>query len=380
MIHLSTLPSPPAENQLAWKVSYKNRSVVVRFTYESTDPRMVRLHRDCIDPVVALFTPVAKVNGLSLTSSEPVDQVLAENLTRLGLKFQLPFRPRHVDDDTGKGGAFCLSSFSGGVDSFHTLMDREDEIDGLIFITGLDVSVTNHNLSSLVKQHIREIGLAVQKPVVFVTTNIRQVLPDLNLPAQVGWLHHLHGAAAFSVVHGMVDCHRYIFPSSNPKQFFQEQPDQVRGSGYNTDPLYSSSTLTIEHHGDATRVEKLKRLLDHPVYHALISQHVRVCWENNARRHGPGSGGGDATPYNCGKCSKCRRLLLFLFRLLPDRKDFEAFHGCFTPGTCQAFDESSVEPILKTYQPNLEPKYVWRELKDMVQCGVSDTSSGGTEK
>lgn len=364
MIHLSTLPVPPTENQLAWKVRYNNHSVVVRFTYESTDSRMLRLCHGRLDPVVALFTPVAIVNRLTLTSAEPVDQVLAENLTRLGLKFQLPLRPRHVDRnasiDAEKYETFCLSSFSGGVDSFHTLMDRESDIDGLIFIIGLDVSVTNHRLANLVKQRIQEIGLAVHKPVVFSTTNIRQVLPNLNLPVQVGWLHHLHGAAAFSVVHGLMDCHRYIFPSSNPKAFFQEQPDQVRGSGYTSDPLYSSSTLAIEHHGDATRVEKLKQLLDHPSFHQLISQHVRVCWENNRQQ------GGGGTPYNCGKCSKCRRLLLFLFRLLPDRKDFEAFQGCFTPGTCEAFNESSVKSILQTYQPKLEPKYVLRDLKDMV--------------
>ena len=75
------------------------------------------------------------------------------------------------------------------------------------------------------------------------------------------------------------------------------------GSHWQTDPLWSTGHLTVEHFGDSIRrSEKLAAMGAEP----LVQQHLRVCWAHRDDR------------LNCSRCEKCIRteVVLAMYGLL----------------------------------------------------------------
>ncbi len=83
------------------------------------------------------------------------------------------------------------SFFSGGVDSFYTLLKRRDEITHLIFVHGFwGIPLTNWSLREQASQAAREVARDLGKTLIEVETN----LMEFSYRARVGWLLY-HGAA-----------------------------------------------------------------------------------------------------------------------------------------------------------------------------------------
>jgi hypothetical protein len=195
-------------------------------------------------------------------------------------------RDRRARNRPSEVGCF----FTGGVDSFHSVLANRERLSHLVFVHGFDVPLEGlPALRADVTEHVRAAALELGLPLIEVETNLH----DFSDTRQSPWGTTYHGAALAAVAHvlggtvgemviGATHAYADLFPY---------------GSHPMTDRLLSSSGLRLVHHGcEADRVEKTISCAASPV----AMRHLRVCWENR-----------DGT-YNCGTCKKCLRTMIAL--------------------------------------------------------------------
>ena len=171
--------------------------------------------------------------------------------------------------------------FSGGINSFYTLIKNQDSITDLIFVHGLDIELPNIKLREIVAAKIHEIASHFGKNVIEIETNVRE---DLNVFAK--WEGKSQGAALASTGH--------FLSSEFSKIYIPAALTHANmvpwGCHPLVDPHWSSSSLEFASDGvEATRMEKI----------AFVSkndkalQYIRVCCSNVDSQ------------YNCCRCEKC---------------------------------------------------------------------------
>lgn len=105
---------------------------------------------------------------------------------------------------TGEGGSSVPEQnrtrvglfFSGGVDSFFSLLQHQDEITDLIFVHGFDIHPDDVEHGRLAEESIRRVGEQFGKRVIKVETNVKSFLDSY-----AEWGEWAHGAAMASVAH-----------------------------------------------------------------------------------------------------------------------------------------------------------------------------------
>lgn len=225
--------------------------------------------------------------------------------------------------------------FTGGVDSFYTVLRHREEIDSLLLVHGFDFSLENGEKERRIMAGVRAAAHALGKPLVEVRTDLRSFTD--------GYAHWeaYHGAALASVA--------LLLSSNFAKVYLPATLTYSHliplGSHPLLDPLWSTEELQLVHDGcEASRLEKL----------ALISKEtaartwLRVCWENRNGR------------YNCGSCEKCLRTmvamkalgLLDLFDTFPHEIDAAAIARVQLPivrytweASLQLLEESRADPV-----------------------------------
>lgn len=183
--------------------------------------------------------------------------------------------------------------FSGGVDSFYTLLKHREDIDALIFVHGFDLKLTDRGLRSAVSQKLQEVADAYGKQLIEVETTLREFTERKRMtPEFANWVLS-HGSALASVAHVLSDqFDRVYIPASHTYKTIYPL-----GSHPLLDPLWSASHLSIIYDGcEANRIDKCELIGQHE--RAL--QSLRVCWKNTDEA------------YNCGRCEKCIRTMLIL--------------------------------------------------------------------
>lgn len=194
-----------------------------------------------------------------------------------------------------------VTCFTGGVDSFDSLIRNTDEVDALLYVHGFDISLARTDIREVTSEHLRDVAAMTGKELIEASTNIRRFL---NLAGK--WPTLTHGAALSSVGHLLSgQFGRQIIPASHT--YTDTFP---WGSHPLLDHLWSSIRLTIVHDGaGSTRVGKTRRVADYPA----ARRHLRVCWQNTGK-------------YNCGVCDKCVRTMiaLSLSGALPEFETFES--------------------------------------------------------
>jgi hypothetical protein len=199
--------------------------------------------------------------------------------------------------------------FSGGVDSFHTLIAHRDEIDNIILIHGFDIPLADTRSFGLAEAQARSAAELFGKRLIVVRTNMHW---ELTIPFDWKWYH---GPSLASIVHALAPMHRKVYIASS-HSYAELHP---WGSNALLDPLWSSEAVEVVHDSGATRLDKLRLLASHP---GALSR-LRVCWENLGN-------------YNCGECEKCVRTMIALFGLgLPHS---EAFPDTLTPKRVRALE------------------------------------------
>lgn len=185
----------------------------------------------------------------------------------------------------GRATGLC---FSGGVDSFYSLLRSETPIHHLVYIHGFDIALDDTARMVAFEPGLRRVAAETGTKLTLIRTNLRQ-FPEFTGPR---W-EHTHGGALAAVGHLMRGClDRYLISASYPYK-----DSHPWGSHFALDPLWSSRSLEIVHFGATHyRSEKLQALADEP----LVQAHLRVCWENRT------------AALNCSRCEKCVRTQLAL--------------------------------------------------------------------
>jgi len=178
--------------------------------------------------------------------------------------------------------------FSGGVDSFYTVLKHKDEITDLVLMHGFDMRLDNHATRERVSATLRETARALGKRFIEVETNVRSFSDRW---ASLRWTY---GALLAGVAHVLSPVlGRMYIPSSGGGVHVSPW-----GSHPDLDPLWSTETLEILHDGcEVDRAQKTACIAQSEI--AL--QSLRVCWRS---RDGE---------YNCGRCEKCLRTMISLY-------------------------------------------------------------------
>ncbi len=251
----------------------------------------------CAECTVAAALLPCMSTGSALSVQGPVDSLFLsgiEKIQDLFLSWGLPFSKVPIAVEVAREsrpppppGHRVGTFFSGGVDSFFTLLRHQEEITDLILIHGFDFTLDNEKLRREASAACRTVAERFAKNLVEVETNVR---PFLVRHTAWKWAH---GAALAAVGLLLSSSFRKMYiPASHT--YDERFP---WGSHSDLDPLWSTSRLAFVHDGaEATRSQKVAAISRSDV--AL--QTLRVCLENHE---------GD---YNCGRCEKCLRTMVNL--------------------------------------------------------------------
>jgi hypothetical protein len=198
-----------------------------------------------------------------------------------------PVEVRGGDDDgvTAAAGAEprgTAAFFTGGVDSFYTVLKRREEIDALVYVHGFDLPLEDGRKRELVSASIRGVAGELGLPLIEVETDLRSIADDV-----CGWELIYTSAALASVGHLLASrFERFLIPATHSYRDLHPI-----GTHPLLDPLYSSERLRFEHVDSVRRVDKLAYLVDSE----LAMSALRVCFQP------------DVNALNCGSCPKCVR-------------------------------------------------------------------------
>jgi hypothetical protein len=200
---------------------------------------------------------------------------------RISLQGTSPALPPNSGREVG-----CF--FSGGVDSFYSLLKHNDEISTLILVHGFDIPLSDRVLALSVSHAVRDTAARLHKKVVEVHTNVRDFSNNY-----LHWsMYHGSALSAIGLLLSQQFATIYI-PASHT--YCDLMP---WGSHPLIDPLWSTEQLTFVHDGcEATRVAKVAAISTSDV----AMRNLRVCWRN------------PDGAYNCGRCDKCLRTMVNLY-------------------------------------------------------------------
>jgi hypothetical protein len=214
--------------------------------------------------------------------------------------------------------------FSGGVDSFFSLIKHRDEIDNLVLIHGFEVPLAETKTFELALEQAREVARLFSKRLIVVRTNLHWEESSLYKdPPRIPFDWEMYGGAALAAIAlALVPMHRKVYIAST----YPYADLHPHASHPLLDPLWSTEAVQIVHDGGETRLNKLRVVIQYP---EALSR-LRVCWENLGN-------------YNCGLCKKCIVTMLELRALGVDR--CAAFPDTLTPELVRAqelYNSSSI--------------------------------------
>jgi 7-cyano-7-deazaguanine synthase in queuosine biosynthesis len=221
--------------------------------------------------------------------------------------------------------------FSGGVDSFYSLIKHREEVKNLVLIHGFDVPLAETKSFALAEAQAREVVGIFGKRLIVVRTNLHWEESSLYTDRPCipcGWKIY-GGAVLAAVAYALTPIHGKTYIASS-FSYADLHPD---GTHPLLDPLWSTEALQIVHDGGETRMEKLRVLVQHP---EALSR-LRVCWENLGN-------------YNCGLCEKCIRTMLGLRALGVEH--------------CAAFPDTLTPELVREQELNHAAVFFWREILD----------------
>lgn len=246
--------------------------------------------------IACLFPAMAR--GMNISSTEPVSPKLLAGISRIQdifckwypelhkIKISAPTPPPHSSKANG-----TLSTFTGGVDSFYTLLKNKPAVNGLVNVHGFDVQLSDEHTYGTLLASLKKTSRHYKKRLTIVETNLREFS---NKYCKWGDLYH--GAALASVA--LLLSKRYgllLLPSTH------SYADLLPwGSHALVDHLWSTEYLDIVHDGaEATRFEKLQFISSS----SFILDNLTVCWQSPDKKEGH---------RNCSKCEKCIRTMIAL--------------------------------------------------------------------
>jgi len=178
--------------------------------------------------------------------------------------------------------------FTGGLDSFHSLLRGKHRPKLLVFVHGYDIALGDEVRLRAFENSLERVATASRARPVVIRSNLR----EHPLVASTSWTL-THGGALAAIGH-LLSGHasQLVLASSVPRDYHIPW-----GSHWQLDPNWSSGAMEILHDGaDFPREQKAWAVAGEP----LLKQHLRVCWENRSPTG------------NCSRCDKCVNTMLLL--------------------------------------------------------------------
>ena len=277
------------EHSITYTYLYNHTKYSFTNTFLSNEPLY-----EGIEGVIALFVPHSILTGARICSEIPVDKAYIDNLQHLVPVFRKWHNNNnlqlHIDVPTKgameRDSKKTIATFTLGVDSFYTLYSNRDTLDAILFVIGFDIKLHQKKLLSETIANLKTIATLYDKKLILCETDLKN---KIHHGKGFEWGEYWHGPALFNVMYSLNNFKGMLIPSTH---LFND--DYVWGSQYKLDKHYSSSFFNIVHHGDLTRVQKIKFMLE---YDLKCLRYLRVCWQNLDGK------------YNCTKCEKCLRTL-----------------------------------------------------------------------
>lgn len=201
------------------------------------------------------------------------------------VEIRAPVRDGLTGESTKRVAAF----FSGGVDSWSTVIDNPDLTD-LIFVRGFDLDPTvdhQRDLIDDVESRLREVATGIGLPLHVVETDLRRFSDPL-----IRW-EAFYSSALAAVALLFESCFdRVLIPGDGDHEI-----QAPIGSAQLIDQLWGTELLEIaDDGGRLSREERLDRIAGNP----LVQSSLRVCWHNTEGA------------YNCCRCRKCVMTMISL--------------------------------------------------------------------
>lgn len=285
-------PRSPEFVRCSVEVDYQSRSLGTEIVWFEVPKELAGDVSRSGDPWLTALLPVAMVLNQPLVIRLPVDNLLLAN-TQKRIQIWCDWYPELSPIDIQASAGLeshppepmrTALFFSGGVDSFYTLIHSQESaterIDDLLLIHGFDIPVENGKAFESAREMASRVAVSFGKSLVPIATNMRQTRFQ-----EANW-----GDLAFGCLlagAGLILAGRYsrILISSGLS------PDHLRphASHPDTDRLFSTRQTTFQQYAiEMDRIPKIEYLSGHPI--AL--RNLRVCVESDAG-------------VNCGHCLKC---------------------------------------------------------------------------
>ena len=362
------MQSPTAAHKvrLVGEVSYNRWFSQPENVWFEVDDRYAESLTDSGNPWLACLIPLAVTLGEPLRIDRPIDRKLYDNvqeLMRIWVDWYphlniVPIEAEIVEAEHPITPGRMASFFSGGVDSFHTVLHYDasadtnlhNPIDDLIFVWGFDVPLRNRDGFARIRDSLQSAALDLGKELVVVATNLRETRcrkADFSSLAHASIL-----SSAALVLNGFYS--EVLVPSSSDHRLLRPW-----GSHPKTDPLYSTNRTHFVHYGfEFSRVNKTAYLTQSDV--AMRS--LRVCWLSD-------SGG------NCGVCNKCSRtkLTLALFGALERCTTFDEKNLDLSEvATIYSYREIDIDYLRNIQAASLEMGR--QDIAEAIQCSFQHTN------
>lgn len=271
-------------------------------TYFSFPERFEDLVSMSADPFAACMLAPAMAAGEALTIEPPVSPQLLLGLHRIRDMFvswfpeyrRVEIRARARDERAYPASGHAATFFSGGVDSFYTLLKylRHESLPApmthVIFMRGIETRLEYVDGYDDSLRLNREVMSALGVEVISGETNIRTTS---RLHWEMRYVGSGLAATALALSRGL----DYVCVPSG-SSYLDIAP---RGSSPLVEERMSSENVRILYDGaELSRAEKVGRIVEWD--RDLVLRHLRVCIKNR--------GGA----YNCGECYKCVRTAVAL--------------------------------------------------------------------
>ena len=277
------------------KVNFKGKLITLKNEYEGINDIY-----DGVEGFLCLFIPHAILSGDTIILKKPICRKFLNNLknvkkyyeSKLNKKFTLNIQCELYDKKYEKKKG--ISTFTGGVDSFYTILKENKNISTVFYCINYDIKETQKNLLEKQLKTVKDVAQKLKKNVIICKTNQKQVLESIkyeNMGYGI-WGYLIHGVCIFSNVYNLSNEYSdFYFPSSQEVEI-----NSIWGSSLYLDKYYSSENLNIVNEDSAGRNDKLKYIIKKNKN--IVFKYLKVCWKNPNQE------------YNCSKCEKCLRTII----------------------------------------------------------------------
>lgn len=199
----------------------------------------------------------------------------------------------------------ACSFFSGGVDSFATLISNLDKKPDLITLWGSDIKVNNYEGWANVEREVRKVGEDLNLKNLVIKSTFRNFIKEGELDKEFskrlkdGWWHGIqHGIGLIG--HAVPYAYKYKLEKIFIPSTHTHGSGKIRCASYPTidEKVKYASGIVIHEGFENSRQKKIEIISNH-IKKTEEDLLIRVCWMG-------------ATGKNCSNCEKCSRTIMGL--------------------------------------------------------------------